>query len=176
MPSGPHAKHYDIGYYHRDPRNLLNRTKQITLEDDTLIRAAKLDQQPIDVQLAALKGHLSGEAKLTHPNLVDTIPDDDMFYEGSPGRRDPDVNRYSKDGLRSAMTTSWSATDKALHKIKPDHLDDPVWMRSRAAAIDVIETSKRKSELLGADVTPTPYKPRFRTLTGVNWQYYDRIV
>jgi hypothetical protein len=41
---------------------------------------------------------------------------------GSLGNKNPDVSRYDASGLRTAMTTSWTALRKELAKARPNHL------------------------------------------------------
>ena len=41
---------------------------------------------------------------------------------GSLGGRNPDVVRYDQSGLRTAMTTNWTALNKAIAKAQPNHL------------------------------------------------------
>jgi hypothetical protein len=180
VPSVPHESTYDIAYYHRDPRNLQERMAKVGIEDLNLIRASGMkDKSQFELAHTA-EAHASGDTRLMHPNLVDTTSMDDAFYEGNPGRKDPDVNRYSPDGLRSAMTTSWAATDRALRKIVPDHLERYKWESSQKEAEACIEEAVRRSKEIGAEYPVTPMisagRTRMRQTAGVDWRYYDRIV
>lgn len=166
---------FNIGYYHRDPRVLKERAHKITMEDMSLIRAAIAGKSQSDA-IEIIGGHVSGTKRLMHPDLVDHVADDDIMYDGAPGRADPDVNRYSKDGLRSAMTTSWDATDKALNKIKPDHLDNFVWQDNAQYAAEALDEVERRGKVVGGDYPISPKPVRMRNPTGMHWQYYDRIV
>jgi len=50
---------------------------------------------------------------------------------GSPGFNNPAVASYDPTGLRSSMTATWAALDKALESEKPDHLPAPDWYNDR---------------------------------------------
>ena len=46
---------------------------------------------------------------------------------GSPGQKNPAVERYDPTGLRSSMTANWANLDKELANIKPNHNVVPEW-------------------------------------------------
>ena len=41
---------------------------------------------------------------------------------GSAGGKNPDVVRYDQTGLRTAMTTNWTALNQAIARAQPNHL------------------------------------------------------
>lgn len=100
VPSGPSERAYDIKYYPRDTRR--------HPDGQTLYPHAFF---PADVA-----------ARVTGPNSVA-----EGNVGGSLGAKNPDVARYDKSGLRTAMTTSAAAFDKELKKHRPNHLPTPAW-------------------------------------------------
>jgi hypothetical protein len=47
---------------------------------------------------------------------------------GSPGNKNPAVMQYDPSGLRSSMSATWGAMDKAVAvQAAPDHLPMPQW-------------------------------------------------
>jgi len=176
VPSSEQSRIYDIGFYHRDPRTRLERERSITLEDAKLLHSARLEGKSTEEGIEAVMGHMAGTKRVMHPRLVDRVKDDDMIYDGSAGRKDPDVNRYSKDGLRSAMTTSWEATDKALWRERPDHTDRFAWQGDPSAVDRAIKASRRRSAYLGKEVAPMMERMPLKNVDGKRWQYYGRFV
>ena len=52
---------------------------------------------------------------------------------GSPGNKNPAVLAYDPSGLRSSMSATWSAMDKAVAlRANPNHLPTPSWWNDLA--------------------------------------------
>lgn len=70
---------------------------------------------------------------------------------GSPGNNNPDVYRYSKDGLRSAMTATHAGMNSALAKVNQQrHLPRYEWSDEAEAIINDFKSK---------DLPPVPGRP-----------------
>lgn len=92
IPSGPESRRFDIQYYTRD-----------------VVRNAPgsaLDSKPLAAAVIADLG----------------LPAAPKVDVGSPGMRNPAVERYDPSGSRSAMTANWAAVAKGLQAGRPTQL------------------------------------------------------
>jgi hypothetical protein len=106
IPSGPLNRVYDIQYYSRDVR-----------------RAPDRYGLPIEESFSP-----EVRARILPPSLL-AKP-----HVGSPGTPNPAVARYDPTGLRSAMTTSTPAMERAIEEHRGTHFPTPEWARRPDAA------------------------------------------
>lgn len=88
------ARTYQITYYPRDVRRNVDNDKTLLIEES-------FDE--------------NGKKYLEAPKLAGVDA-------GSAGMKNPDVQRYDPSGLRTAMTTNWTAMNKELARSRPNHL------------------------------------------------------
>jgi len=69
---------------------------------------------------------------------------------GSPGAKNPAVERYDPSGLRSAMTANWPALQKSLKAARPTQLNLPSWQRHPSPDTESIEQKLKAQSLPGA--------------------------
>lgn len=96
---------FEITYYPRDVRRL-PEVSPLPIETNFAGDAAKLLVAPA------------------------TVPNADA---GSPGQKNPDVQRYDPTGLRTAMTANWAALNASLKATRANHLPTPRWQKFATA-------------------------------------------
>ncbi|CAE7404676.1 unnamed protein product [Symbiodinium sp. KB8] len=84
----------------------------------------------------------------------------------SPGRKDPDVARYSRDGLRSTMTATIAARNARLAQHRPDHLPMPDWARHREGVVAAAT----------AEGKPIPFGTPYNKWKRSRWAHTGRLV
>ena len=87
----------------------------------TLSPLQPLQEDAAKLAAAAEKGELPET-----PGLVTDAPGESR---GSPGKRNPDVERYDPSRLRSAVTATWGEMEASLDVHQPNHLPEPEWAR-----------------------------------------------
>lgn len=122
------AMAFDIKYYSRDVR-------KNAAPGDRLIDASFSE---------ATRGLLDVPALVPAPTT------------GSPGAKNPDVERYDPSGLRSAMTTNHAAVARSLAQHRGTMILTPAWARDRAGTASWVAAQKAK----GAPVEQFPGVPR----------------
>ena len=105
IPSGPASRVFDIKYYTRD-------TVSTPLAGDSTA----------DASLSA-----GAAAELARPQFIDAPK------TGSPGAKNPAVERYDPTGLRSAMTTTHAAVAREIALARERHTPRPAWERAGIA-------------------------------------------
>ncbi len=122
IPVSPAHRTYDIGYFHRDVR-----------------RSAMPGDSAIEDSFAPSVRHLlEGPALIAAPK------------EGSPGNKNPDVERYDPSGLRTVMTVTHAATRRSLAQHRAAaHLPLPKWEYDTAGTAEWARTALGADKLIG---------------------------
>ena len=103
IPRGPASRAFDIAYYPRD-------TVSTPLAGDATADASRAAG-------ATAAGALARPALIAAPKT------------GSPGAKNPAVERYDPSGLRSAMTATHAATARSVAQAREKHSGRATWER-----------------------------------------------
>jgi len=131
---------YDLGYYTHDVRRL-GQPRTVTFD------------------AASAAGVLKAAAAA-----------DAAAKPGSAGSKNPDVERYDAQGLRTAMTTNWAALGRSLRRAQPNHLPVPA---SEKNPLPEDLRARAALEKQGLFFGPASGAPRSKTMDSTSLRYGD---